>query len=78
MRKFLTEVLGKRMITSDGSMVGTIEDLTIDEGTGDLLFVVVLPDGEALAYFATDDLGRAMIPFKEMRSVRDVVVMDID
>lgn len=78
MRKFMTELLGKRMMTSDGSMVGTIVDLLIDDLSGEIEFVMVMPDGEGKVYFGADEDGRVPIPFTEMKSVRDVVVMDID
>jgi len=74
----MTELLGKRMITSDGSMVGTIDDLLIDELSGVVEAVLVLSDGVANRYFPTDEIGRVLVPFGDIRSVQDVVVMDID
>ena len=78
MRKFMTELIGKRMITSDGSMVGTIVDLVIDVDTGGIEFVLVMPDGEGRVFFGADEDGRVPVPFSDMKSVRDVVVMDLD
>ena len=78
MRRFMTELLGKRMMTSDGSMVGTIDDLLIDHVTGEIEFVLVMPDGDGRSFLGVDEQGRVMVPFTVMKSLKDVLVMDFD
>ncbi len=78
MRRFMTELLGKRMMTSDGSMVGTVDDLLIDHQTGEIEFVLVMPDGDSRSFLGVDEQGRVIVPFTEMKSLKDVLVMDFD
>jgi sporulation protein YlmC with PRC-barrel domain len=65
MKKFATELRGKTVMTKDGQILGMIENL-------------VIPAEEIEPrLFKTDAQGRLMLPFNEMKAIRDVVVMDI-
>jgi sporulation protein YlmC with PRC-barrel domain len=74
MRKFITELKGKTVMTNDGQ----IENFVIDSTTGDIQHVLVVPAEEIeTRLFRTDAQGRLILPFAEMNAVRDVVVMSI-
>ena len=66
MRKFITELKGKTVMTNDGQILGMIENFLINTASGDIQNVLVVPAQ-----------GRLVLPFSEMRAVRDVVVMSV-
>jgi sporulation protein YlmC with PRC-barrel domain len=78
MRKFLTELRGKTVMTNDGQILGMIENFVVDTQTGGIAHVLVTPsDDIEPRLFQTDGSNRLVLPFKSMRAVKDVVVMDI-
>ena len=78
MRKFVTELKGKTVMTNDGQIMGMIENFVVDTESGEIQHVLVVPAEEIESrLYRTDSQGRLVIPFSEMRAVRDVVVMNI-
>ncbi|MEE9150356.1 MAG: PRC-barrel domain-containing protein [Thermoplasmata archaeon] len=78
MRKFATELRGKTVMTNDGQILGMIENFIVDTATGELHHVLVIPAEEIEPrLYKTDAQGRLVLPFQNMRAVRDVVVMDL-
>jgi sporulation protein YlmC with PRC-barrel domain len=78
MKKFVTELRGKTVMTNDGKILGMIENFVIDTTTGLLQHILVIPAEEIEPrLYRTDAQGRLVLPFKSMRSVRDVVVMEL-
>jgi|YelNatPaOPRAMG01_1025707.scaffolds.fasta_scaffold02330_12 sporulation protein YlmC with PRC-barrel domain len=78
MRKFVTELKGKTVMTSDGLILGTISNFMVDTDTGQINHVLINP-AEDLAASDTqekDAQGRLVLPFKSMKSVKDVVVLE--
>ena len=78
MRKFITELKGKTVMTNDGQILGMNDNFVMNTATGDINHVLVIPAEEIDArLFKSDAQGRLILPFSEMRDVRDVVVMNI-
>lgn len=78
MKKFATELRGKTVMTNDGQILGMIENFVVDTKTGELQHVLVVPAEEIEPrLFKTDAQGRLVLPFQNMKAVRDVVVMDL-
>jgi sporulation protein YlmC with PRC-barrel domain len=78
MRKFLTELRGKTVMTNDGQILGMIDNFVVDTLTGGIAHVLVTPSEDVeQRLFQSDASGRLVLPFKSMRAVKDVVVMDI-
>lgn len=78
MRKFLTELRGKTVMTNDGQIIGLIENFVVDTTNGQIAHVLVTPSEDVEArLFQTDGSGRLVLPFKSMRAVKDVVVMEL-
>lgn len=78
MRKFITELRGKTVMTSDGMILGTIDNLVIDTDTGNVQHLLVIPSEDLPnVNFETDAQGRLILPFKGMKSVKDVVVLEL-
>ncbi len=77
MKKFATELRGKTVMTNDGQILGMIENFVVDTASGELHHVLVIPAEEIEPrLYKTDAQGRLVLPFNNMRAVRDVVVMD--
>ncbi len=65
-------------MTNDGQILGMIENFIVDTATGELHHVLVIPAEEIEPrLYKTDAQGRLVLPFQNMRAVRDVVVMDL-
>ncbi len=78
MKKFISELRGKTVMTNDGIILGTIDNFVIDTDTGEVHHLLVVPseDLEVRGY-ETDAQGRLILPFKSMKSVKDVVVLEL-
>ena len=78
MKKFATELTGKTVMTSDGQILGMIENFIVDTRSGKVENVLVVPAEEIEArLFKTDPQGRLILPFQGMKAIKDVVVMNI-
>jgi sporulation protein YlmC with PRC-barrel domain len=79
MKKFVSELKGKTVMTNDGQILGVIENFIIETSTGDLEHVLVIPAEEIdPRMYKTDAQGRLILPFSEMKAVKDVVVMSVE
>ncbi|MEM0298756.1 MAG: PRC-barrel domain-containing protein [Thermoplasmata archaeon] len=78
MKKFITELRGKTVMTTDGIILGTIDNLVIETETGNVQHLLVVPsDDFQNRGFDTDSQGRLILPFKNMKSAKDVVVLEL-
>ena len=78
-KKFATELRGKTVMTNDGQILGMIENFLVDTTTGKVTNVLVVPAEEVeTRLFKTDGQGRLVLPFNNMKSVKDVVVMSLE
>jgi sporulation protein YlmC with PRC-barrel domain len=79
MKKFVSELKGKTVMTNDGQILGVIENFIMETSTGDLEHVLVIPAEEIdPRMYKTDAQGRLILPFSEMKAVKDVVVMSVE
>lgn len=77
MKKFITELKNKTVMTNDGQILGVIENFVFDTNTGELQHVLIIPAEEIeVSKYKLDAQGRIMLPFSSMKAVKDVVVMD--
>lgn len=78
MRKFLTELKGKSVTSSDGQVLGEIDDFVLETTTGAITFALVTPAEPLKAIpFPQDSTGRLVVPVKSLRADKDVVVVDL-
>ena len=76
MRKFITEIQGKEVMTATGKRLGTIDNVVLDTGTGELQHLLVIPDPAIDPRgYRRDYQERLVLPFKNIKAVRDVVVI---
>jgi len=68
---------GKPVITVGGEELGRLDDIVIDETTGDFISIVVEPLEEAVTRTAypKDKDGNLIIPFDAVNAVSKVVVV---
>jgi len=69
---------GKRSITTTGKEIGRLDDIVVDEATGEMESIVVEPDAETAedVRFPKDSQGDFVIPFKAVRAISDVIVVE--
>jgi len=69
---------GKRSITTTGKEIGRLDDIIVDEATGEMESIVVEPDAETAedVRFSKDSSGDFIIPFKAVRAISDVIVVE--
>ncbi len=78
MKRFVTELTGKTVMTGDGRILGIIENLVVDTQNGHVQDVLVAPSEEVDARaYRVDPQGRLLLPFQGLKAIRDVVVMDV-
>ena len=64
-------------MTGEGDLLGVLEDFIANTQTGHLDSMLVKPaDRVEPRLYKTDAKGRILLPFKSMRAVRDVVVVE--
>ena len=73
---FVTELLSKTIMSTDGVILGQIDNFVVDTKNGDIPHVLVIPTEEIEPKkFKTDSRGRLVLPFDKVRSAKDVVVI---
>lgn len=79
MRAFFTDLRGKTVMTKEGDLLGTLEDFIANTKTGHLDSMLIKPaETVEPRLFKTDAKGRILLPFKSMRAVRDVIVVETE
>lgn len=77
MRKFVSDLIKKEVMTTDGEFVGVVDNFVIDTDTGEIRTVLVKSTGAVtLTKFQKDSKGRYMIPLPAMKSLKDVFVIE--
>ncbi|WP_255171006.1 PRC-barrel domain-containing protein [Natrononativus amylolyticus] len=72
------ELLDRSVVTTDGTTIGSLTDVTIDQRSGELLALVVESRREAIPDTITcerTDRGTVHIPIGEVDSIRDHIVI---
>ena len=78
MKKFITELRGKTVMTNDGQILGIIDNFVVNSITGEIQHMLVVPAEEVeTRLFQTDAQDRLILPFSSMKAVRDVVVLQL-
>ncbi|HYS99671.1 MAG TPA: PRC-barrel domain-containing protein [Thermoplasmata archaeon] len=78
MKRFVTELSGKTVMTEDGQILGVLEDLMVETKTGRIQALLVAPpEGLETRLFKTDPQGRLILNFRSMKAVRDVIVTQL-
>lgn len=77
-KKFLLDVLDKSVVTTTGQMIGTLNNLVMNRDSGEVVNILVEPsDDQTLTFLDRDAQGRYILPLRSIRSMEDVVVVDL-
>lgn len=73
---FAKHLSDRKVVTTDGSAIGTLYNITIDIKTGRLVDLVVKPDpGASVSEYTAED-GFILLPFECVRAVQDFIAID--
>jgi len=76
MRFFSNDIQSKFVMSSDGLYIGEVDNLVVDTKTGKVLHLLVWASDEVdPSRFRQDSQGRLVLPFKKVKSIKDVVIM---
>lgn len=78
MKKFVSDLVKKDVMTTDGELLGTVENFVVDVDSGEIKTVLVKSSGNIVEVkFQKDSKGRYMIPLSSMKSFKDVFVVEL-
>jgi sporulation protein YlmC with PRC-barrel domain len=66
----------KKVMSTDGMVIGTIRNITVDLETGQVTDLVVRPDQTFDTSGYNVDGERLYIPFEAVKDIRDYIVVD--
>lgn len=76
MRIFESELRNKSVMSDEGTYLGVVRNTTINARTGELIHLLVEPSEEIDArLYDRDTNGFLLFPFKNVKSVRNVVIL---
>ena len=76
MRFFANDIQEKDVMSSDGKYRGVVDNLVADTRSGKVLHLLVVPSEEVdIRKFRMDSEQRLVLPFKKVKSIKDVVIM---
>ena len=75
-RIFTKNLSKKNVMSSDGSMLGTLYNIVMNIRTGELINLVVKPDLAVDLSRYQSEGNYMLIPFGSVRAVKDVIVAD--
>ncbi|MEA3281122.1 MAG: PRC-barrel domain-containing protein [Euryarchaeota archaeon] len=73
---FAKNLSKKNVMSSDGSILGTLYNIVIDIRTGELINLVVKPDMSVDRNLYQSEGNYMLIPFRAVRAIKDVMVVD--
>ena len=72
---FSDELIGRTAVTSGGYPVGTVEELVVDTGTGEIRYLLIRPTAGGVSSQKTDSKGRAVVSFSNLKLSGDKVIV---
>ncbi|MCL4315202.1 MAG: PRC-barrel domain-containing protein [Candidatus Thermoplasmatota archaeon] len=76
-RKFLTDIIGMQVVSTNGDLIGKLSNVVVDSERGQILSILVQPDRETVnKSFQRDKDGLYNIPVTMLASIEDYVVID--
>ena len=76
MKLRFNKIRGTTIGTSDGTIIGLIDDITFDSETGKMADVLTIPKDAKFQSLKKDQNGRYIIPFSYLTAGKDYIVMD--
>jgi sporulation protein YlmC with PRC-barrel domain len=72
---FAKSLAKKMVLLSDGTVVGTLYNITVDFKTGSLLDLIIKPGQNPVEELEKQD-GFYIVPFDAVKSISDYIVLD--
>lgn len=73
---FIKNISNKKVMSNEGTEIGSVYNITLDTQTGDLLELVVKPDMALDSSRYSKDNDYIYIPFAAVKSIKDFIVID--
>ena len=78
LKKFTTDIIGKSVVTTTGQVVGKLDNLVLNLDTGEVTNLLVEPTEDAVIQsLERDKEGRYVVSIKGIKSMEDVLVVDL-
>jgi len=78
MKMFATDIKGKRIMSTEGEILGEIESLVCDPISGCLEHLLVIPSENVdPKLYKIDSEGRLVLNFGKIKSIKDVVMIEV-
>ena len=76
MKVLESDLRGKTVMSEEGLYLGILRNALYEEKSGTLLHILVEPSEDIdPRLYNLDDLGHLVLPFENIRSVKDVVII---
>lgn len=72
----LKELVGKRVVTGAGSILGTLDDVVVDTATGEMRYLLVRAGEQARPGQRVDSKGRAVYAFTKLNVGEGTVTIE--
>ena len=76
-KKFATRLMDMPMVTSEGTMIGRLDDIIVNDQTGEIFELLINPTGEKITNFKKDVKGRYVVPYEYVKMGKDVFVIEL-
>jgi sporulation protein YlmC with PRC-barrel domain len=76
-KKFATRLMDMPLVTSEGTMIGRLDDIIVNDQTGDIFELLITPTGEKITHFKKDVKGRYVVPYEYVKMGKDVFVIEL-
>lgn len=75
-KAFARTLRRKKVMSSDGKVIGQLKNIIIDVGSGQVINLIVRPDaGFDTSHYKLDD-DCMLIPFEAVKDIKDYIVVD--
>lgn len=75
MKIFESELVGKTIMSDEGTILGVLRGVQMNEETGELVNILVEPASNIDVRLYHQDRGYIVFPFSAVKAVRDFVVV---
>lgn len=77
-RKFTNDLINMPVVTTTGQVVGKLDNFVFDTETGSVKHALIVPQGGVdFSGIQSDKEGRYVVSMKAMKSVEDIIVVDL-
>ncbi|MDN7025558.1 PRC-barrel domain containing protein [Methanoculleus sp. FWC-SCC1] len=75
-KTFSRTMARKRVMSTDGVLIGTIKNVMVDLGTGQVVDLIVKPDESFRTEGYRMDGDKMFVPFEAVKDIKDYIVVD--